>query len=280
MKQLSSFLFGHIPPNQFGFLPGTGTVDVGVVLADRISLALEARKDVRLVALDFKGAFDKVWWRGLLAHLLAVGVRSKAFKLMQSYLSDRALFVVANGDSSSHMSIKSGVPQGAIRPPLLFDLFIRNIPQRVREALCLFYADDITLQKDVDREEGAAQRAAEELNDDLQRLYEFGKEWLLEFEPTKSQELIITNSAENHKVTHPPLSMGGVIVEEKEQLEVLGFTIDPRGNWSLHAEAVAKEARKRLGAIWRIAHMLDDRAKMMAYKAFVRSKIEYGNLIY
>ncbi|CAN0016807.1 unnamed protein product, partial [Heterosigma akashiwo] len=97
----------------------------------------------------------------------------------------------------------------------------------------------------------------------------------------KSQELIITNSAENHKVTHPPLSMGGVIVEEKEQLEALGFTIDPRGNnWSLHAEAVAKEAWKRLGAIRRIAHMLDDRTKMMAYKAFVRSKIEYGNLIY
>ena len=72
------------------------------------------------------------------------------------------------------------------------------------------------------------------------------------------------------KVTRPPLSMGGVVVEEKEQLEALGFTIDPRGKWSLLAEAVAKEARKRLGAIRRIAHMLDDRAKMMAYKAFVR----------
>ena len=74
----------------------------------------------------------------------------------------------------------------------------------------------------------------------------------------------------DNKVTHPPLSMGGVDVEEKEQLKVLSFTIDPRGNWSLRAKAVAKEARKRLGAIRRIAHMLDDRGKMMAYKAFVR----------
>ena len=130
--------------------------------------------------------------------------------------------------------------------------------------------------KDVGREEGAAQRAAEELNDDLQRLYEFGKEWLLEFEPTKSQELIITNSVADTKVTHPLLSMGGVIAEEKEQLEALGFIIDPQGNWSLHAKAVSKEAQKGLDAIRRIAHMLDDRAKMMAYKAFVRSKIEYG----
>ncbi|CAN0040516.1 unnamed protein product, partial [Heterosigma akashiwo] len=58
MKQLSSFFFRHIPPDQFGFLPGTGTVIVCVILADTTSLALEARKDVRLVALDFKGAFD------------------------------------------------------------------------------------------------------------------------------------------------------------------------------------------------------------------------------
>ena len=57
--------------------------------------------------------------------------------------------------------------------------------------------------------------------------------------------------------------------------------IRKRGNWALHAKAVAKEAGKRLGAIRRrIAHLLDDCAKMMAYKAFVRSKIGYGNLIY
>ncbi|CAM9980610.1 unnamed protein product, partial [Heterosigma akashiwo] len=90
-----------------------------------------------LVALDFQGAFDKVWWRGLLADLRAVGVRSKAYQLFESYLSDRALFVVANGQISERVSIKSGVPQGAIWSPLLFDLFVRNVPQHVREALCL-----------------------------------------------------------------------------------------------------------------------------------------------
>ena len=100
MKQLSSFLFGHIPPNQFGFLPGTGTVDVGVILADRISLALEARKDVRLVAFDFKGAFDKVWWWGLLAHLWAVGVRFKAIHGRVGRRVDRLsdFQVVASGE--------------------------------------------------------------------------------------------------------------------------------------------------------------------------------------
>lgn len=54
-----------------------------------------------------------MWWYGLLAHLWAVGVHVEAYKLFESYLSDRALFVASNGDASGHVSIESGVLQGA-----------------------------------------------------------------------------------------------------------------------------------------------------------------------
>ena len=75
--------------------------------------------------------------------------------------------------------------------------------------------------------------------------------------------------------------MGGFTVEEKEQLKALGFIIDPKGNWSLHVQqTAAADARKRLGAIRRVAYLLDNQGIMMAYKSFVRSKIEYGNLVY
>ncbi len=63
-------------------------------------------------------------------------------------------------------------------------------------------------------------------------------------------------------------------------MEILGLVIDPRGNWSLHVKAIASDARKRLGAIRRVSHMLDDESIMRAYKAFVRSKIEYGSMAY
>ena len=74
--------------------------------------------------------------------------------------------------------------------------------------------------------------------------------------------------------------MGGFTVEEEEQLKALGFIIHPKGNRSLHVQQTAADARKRLGAIRRVAHLLDIQGIMMAYKAFVRSRIEYGNLIY
>ena len=69
-------------------MPNTGTADVGIAIADQIATTLEAREELRVVALDFRGAFDRVWWRGLLAHLWAVGVRGRVFKLISNYLSE------------------------------------------------------------------------------------------------------------------------------------------------------------------------------------------------
>ena len=63
-------------------------------------------------------------------------------------------------------------------------------------------------------------------------------------------------------------------------LEILGFLIDNKGNWSKFAEATASVARQRLGALRRLAPLLDDDCITMVCKNFVRSKIEYGRLVY
>ena len=63
-------------------------------------------------------------------------------------------------------------------------------------------------------------------------------------------------------------------------LKILGFLIDNKGNWSKFAKAMASVARQRLGALRRLAPLLDDDCINMVYKTFVRSKIEYGSLVY
>ena len=106
-------------------------------------------------------------------------------------------------------------------------------------------------------------------------MYLFGKEWLLEFEPKKSQGLVVssTNKRKNTEKLHPPLRMGRIAVKEKKEMEILGLTIDARGNWSQHIQATASDACKRLGAIRRVSYMLDDKSIMRVYKAFVRPQI-------
>ena len=59
--------------------------------------------------------------------------------------------------------------------------------------------------------------------------------------------------------------MGRITVKEKKKMEILGLTIDSRGNWSEHIQAIASDARNRLGAIRRMSHRLDDQSTMRAY---------------
>ena len=276
LPQLRKRLLQYIPDEQFGFVPNTGTADVGVVIADEAATALEAREELRVVALDLKGAFDRVWWRGLLAHFWAVGIRGKAYKLLNSYLSQRFFVVVTNGEKSELCQIRSGVPQGGIWSPLLFDLFVRKLPREVQHAVMLCYADDTTILMRVPT--GGRKTCATMLNSDLERILNFGKKWLLEFEAKKTKAITISRKRDPDE--NPPLVMDGTTIAENETLEVLGFTIDSKGTWSAHVDRTVKEARQRLGAIRRVRGYLNDNGVCTAYKAFVRPKLEYGSLTY
>ena len=102
----------------------------------------------------------------------------------------------------------------------IYNLFVRNVPAEVKEALCLFYADDLTLMMKIQKgEEG---EAAQKLDEYLERLHSWGDQWLLEFEATKSQSLLVSNKRKDSRAQHRPLSMDGFTVEEKEQLKALG----------------------------------------------------------
>ena len=93
---------------------GSSTLDAAVSLASTITTAINQRVEAWLVVLDIKGAFDSVWWKGLLAHLWSIGFCEKAFRLFESYLSNRYIRVVTPLDSSHLCRVTTGVPQGAI----------------------------------------------------------------------------------------------------------------------------------------------------------------------
>ena len=107
-------------------------------------------------------------------------------------------------------------------------------------------------------------------------LYSLMMKAVLCLDPTPCN-IIISKNAEK---LHLPLRMGRITVKEKKKVEILGLTIDPRENWSQHIQAIASDAHRRLGAIRRMSHMLDEKSIMRASKAFVRSKIEYSSLAY
>ena len=120
-----------------------------------------------------------------------LAVRGKAFTLFQSYLFNRYLYVVANAKESSHYPIHACIPQGAIWSPILFNLYVRQLPLQVHYCHIVSYADDSTLLKVIPSKE-ARDLTAREINFDLNALVCWGKKMHIKFEPAKSSVLCIS----------------------------------------------------------------------------------------
>ena len=100
--------------------------------------------DVRSVLLDISKAFDKVWHEGLIYKIKSMGISGELLNLLENYLSDRYQMVVLNGQTSSWTPVLAGVPQGSILGPLLFLIYINDLPNELQSNAKLF-ADDTSL---------------------------------------------------------------------------------------------------------------------------------------
>ena len=136
--QFDAWVDKSVPESQFGFVKGTGTNDYGAALYLVILECLDRRGEGILVSFDVKGAFDRVWWGRLKARLRARGMGRKALKLLHSYLRERFLQVVHNGDRSSVKEFFFGSPQGAkLNGVLSFGILtLQRLNTSYRSLLC------------------------------------------------------------------------------------------------------------------------------------------------
>ena len=274
-SQLQKYLLQHhlISDRQFGFRPHHSTADILTILSQQWSNALDKGYEVRLIALDIKGAFDKVWHNGLCSKLKSKGVSGKLLTWIASYLSNRSIKVVLSGQSSTTISINASVPQGSILGPLLFSVFIDDLGDECENTLYL-YADDSTLFCEI-RTGNDSKAATASLNRDLERMRMWADKWKVTFEPSKCKALTISRK---RNPTREDLFFGNTKLAEKDELEILGVTIDKKLTWTKHISNIAARAGQKLGALRRVANKLDAKGRATVYKAQVRSVMEYASL--
>ena len=145
---------------------------------------LDNNQQIDAILLDFSNAFDKVPHRRLLAKLVFYGVTGKILQLIRSFQSNRTQKVVIEGKSSSSVPVTPGVP---VLGPLLFLAFINDLPQRVNSKARLF-SDDCLLYRSIKTEDDAAS-----LQDELNSLQRWEKDWQMHFNPGKCEVIRITN---------------------------------------------------------------------------------------
>ena len=188
---------------------------------------------------------------------------------IDAFLCNRRQRVVVNGSKSSWTSVISGVPQGTVLGPVLFNLFINDIAKGIGSQIRLF-ADDCVCYRRVSNRNDSSK-----LQEDISRLAEWTKTWNMSFAPAKCKIMRITRKT-THKVIHPYF-MEGTTVSEVAHVKYLGVSISEDLRWNRHVADITKRASKLLGLLKRNLSPCDRKVKEAAYFGLVRPILEYAS---
>jgi hypothetical protein len=175
--------------SQFGFRPGHSTVHPMTLFANHVSKALNEKEHTIAVFCDLRKAFDSCNHQILLSKLSGLGIRGAALDWFANYLSDRSQFVCVIGVNSSMQTIRLGVPQGSILGPILFLLYINDLPL-CTTLLALLFADDTTLLASGSN----LPELINYVNDELYKISTYFRNNKLALHPQKTQFMLISNS--------------------------------------------------------------------------------------
>ena len=189
---------------QSGFLPNHSTVYQLLEIFHNICISREEKKHTGLVFCDVFKAFDRVWHRGLIYKLKHYGIGGKLLALLENYISDRHQCVFINASLSNTLFTNAGVPEGSVLGPIMFLIYINDSADNLVSITRLF-ADDTSLSSS-SRDPSEIE---DTLNKDLSEINNWSQKWLVKFNPSKTEVLLISNSLVMLAGSHFTKKLGG-----------------------------------------------------------------------
>ena len=227
--------------------------------------------------LDLKKAFDTVDHEILLNKLNAYGIKGTAGNWLRSYLNERNQKCFVNGHFSSNRLLQCGVPQGTILGPLLFLIYINDLPNCLIHSRARMFADDTNLTY--------ASNNIHEINHNLNEDLANVSEWLsankLTLNQTKTEFMLIGSRQRiNTFQSTPLLVINNVPVKQVSHTKSLGVHIDENLSWNVHIEKLSKKVASGIGALKRIRPYVPFTTMQLIYKCLVQPYFDYCSAVW
>ena len=235
--------------DQYGFRRNHSTSDAVMKLLDRVYESFELGEYFGSIMLDLSKAFDTVDHEVLLSKLHNYGFRGRAHQLIKSYLTERKQFVSCNGIISSTLPVSVGVPRGLVLGPLLFLIYVNDMPSvLVNGASVIQYADDTTLYSS--RKE--IYDLCNELTFNLSRI----KAWLdtnyLSLNVSKTYFTIFTYNPIPQNIS---IDLNGQKIEHSPNPTFLGVTLDSKLTFDKHLQCIKSKISRSIGILWKVNYL-------------------------
>ena len=230
--------------------------------------SLDNKKGTDVIYLDFSKAFDTVPHQRLIHKLKSAGIRNKCLMWINNFLSDRRQRVIMRNGASTWLPITSGVPQGSILGPILFLIYVNDLPDVVKTKAKMF-ADDTKLYNEI-----SSISDCMNLQDDLNSLAVWSQKWLLNFNESKCTVLRIKSSLDYI------YTLNGSILQETSSQKDLGVIVSNSLHPREHIQSIVKKANQRTGLIRRCFTSFSERKTCTLYKSIIRPVLEYGSPVW
>jgi hypothetical protein len=264
-------------PRQHGFRPRHSTTSALLKLTTAIADGFNSKKPpgrTIAVALDLSKAFDCVDHLTLLHKMSNTSLPPAVLRWLNAYLSGRQASTLFRDSASTFRIVRTGVPQGSVIAPALFNFYISDFPAPPASVDYVGYADDVTIfttGPDID----AMTKA---LNDYLPRVARFFSDLQLDISASKSSVTLFTPDPKQAKL-HPQVKVNGELLPLIREPKILGVTLDTMFTFAPHCKNVAARVQQRNNVLRALAGSQWGQQKetlLLTYKATGRSVINYA----
>ena len=241
------FIYPQLNECQFGFLQNRSCLTQLLSSFSQIYDSLENKNHCDVIYLDFKKAFDSVPHNELLFKLWHVGITGPLWLWFKNYLTSRSHFVLLDFVSSDvHvLPVLSGVPQGSVLGPLLFLIYVNDIPDSVPHSSAYLFADDTKVLKSIQSFNDSL-----DLQRDIDSLVEWCREWKLSLNEIKCAA--VRYSLSSKCTTQPTYTIKNILIKSSTTHCDLGIMVDQNLSWDKHYNHISFKAYRSLHFIRRI----------------------------